>query len=210
MQVCAFSFEVADEGFDGGSANGRGKTLSPASTSWIELELRGVGTLPETRDAPDPAEAHTGSGAGWVCRVVPPADLAFRRRVRFLPLGRVLRGRGIRIPPAESMREMNMLTLDRESTPRALLTVREVASMLGCGRTLVYDLISARELPVVKVGRLTRVPVEAVDHFIRGHVRDPGSPAMSTRPSPPRSRYSRTRAASPADGAQPKLFDDIA
>ncbi len=103
-----------------------------------------------------------------------------------------------------------MLTLDHESTPRALLTVREVASMLGCGRTLVYDLIGARELPVVKVGRLTRVPIEAVDHFIRRHVRDAGPPAMSARPGHPRSRYSRNRAGSAAaDDAQPKLFDDI-
>ncbi len=103
-----------------------------------------------------------------------------------------------------------MVTMDRESTPRALLTVREVASMLGCGRTLVYDLIGARELPVVKVGRLTRVPIDAVDQFIRGHVRDTGCPVMSTRPGPPRARHSRTRAGAAADSAQRHLFDDIA
>jgi excisionase family DNA binding protein len=102
-----------------------------------------------------------------------------------------------------------MLSLHRESRPRALLTVREVASMLGCGRTLVYDLIGARELPVVKVGRLTRVPIEAVDHFIRGHVRDTGPPVMSTRPCPPNVRHPRTRAETAADSAQPQLFDDI-
>ena len=102
-----------------------------------------------------------------------------------------------------------MLNLDRESTPRALLTVREVASMLGCGRTLVYDLIGARELPVVKVGRLTRVPIDAVGQFIRGHLRDTGCPAMSTRPGPPRVRDPRTRAGTVANGAQRQLFEDI-
>jgi excisionase family DNA binding protein len=63
-----------------------------------------------------------------------------------------------------------MLTTDREHPPRALLTVSEVASMLGCGRTLVYDLIGCRQLPVVKVGRLTRVPVAGVDAFVSRHL----------------------------------------
>ncbi len=63
-----------------------------------------------------------------------------------------------------------MLSPDRDGSRRALLTVLEVADMLGCGRTLVYDLIGSRQLPVVKVGRLTRVPVAAVDAFVSQHL----------------------------------------
>jgi excisionase family DNA binding protein len=66
-----------------------------------------------------------------------------------------------------------MLNPDRDSPRRSLLTVREVGLMLGCGRTLVYDLIGSRQLPVVKIGRLTRVPVAAVDDFVSRHVTSP-------------------------------------
>ena len=53
---------------------------------------------------------------------------------------------------------------------RLLLSVNEVASVLGCGRTYVYGMIQRGELPVVKLGRLTRVPVSEVEEFIRKQV----------------------------------------
>jgi len=47
-----------------------------------------------------------------------------------------------------------------------LLTVTDVAERLGCGRTFVYELISAGELETVKLGRLRRVPVAALDALV--------------------------------------------
>jgi excisionase family DNA binding protein len=47
-----------------------------------------------------------------------------------------------------------------------LLTVREVADRLGCGRTFVYELISSGALETVKLGRLRRVPVAALDALV--------------------------------------------
>src|SRR3984957_8959178 len=47
-----------------------------------------------------------------------------------------------------------------------LLTVSEAAERLGCGRTFVYELISAGELETVKLGRLRRVPVAALDALV--------------------------------------------
>ena len=47
-----------------------------------------------------------------------------------------------------------------------LLDVNQVAGLLGCGRTTVYHLIWDHELPVVKIGRLTRIPTEAVERYI--------------------------------------------
>ena len=73
-----------------------------------------------------------------------------------------------------------MLNPDRDSSRRTLLTVPEVAAALGCGRTLVYDLIGARQLPVVKIGRLTRIPIAAVDDFVNRHVTERGSPPIAT------------------------------
>jgi excisionase family DNA binding protein len=51
-------------------------------------------------------------------------------------------------------------------TRTLLLTVREAADRLGCGRTFVYELISSGELETVKLGRLRRVPVAALDALV--------------------------------------------
>jgi excisionase family DNA binding protein len=48
---------------------------------------------------------------------------------------------------------------------RLLVSVREAARMLDCGRSLVYDFIRTGQLPIVKLGRLTRIPVEALQEF---------------------------------------------
>ncbi len=45
---------------------------------------------------------------------------------------------------------------------RLLLRVEEVAEALGIGRSKAYELITAGELPVVRLGRCVRVPAAAV------------------------------------------------
>jgi excisionase family DNA binding protein len=95
-----------------------------------------------------------------------------------------------------------------ESPQRVLLTVREVAFMLGCGRTLVYDLIGSRQLPIVKVGRLTRVPAAAVDNFVSRHLTTLSASAMRTPALSPRRRRVRSATAVSARGDQTVLFDD--
>ncbi|MBV9100380.1 MAG: excisionase family DNA-binding protein [Candidatus Dormibacteraeota bacterium] len=42
----------------------------------------------------------------------------------------------------------------------------DVAHLLGCGRTFVYELIGAGELETVKLGRLRRVPADALDGLV--------------------------------------------
>jgi excisionase family DNA binding protein len=49
---------------------------------------------------------------------------------------------------------------------RLLVDVRTAAVALGCGRSYVYDLINRGELPAVKLGRLTRVPVDGLTEFV--------------------------------------------
>jgi excisionase family DNA binding protein len=89
-----------------------------------------------------------------------------------------------------------------------LLTVREVAFVLGCGRTLVYDLIGSRQLPIVKVGRLTRVPMAAVDNFVSGRLTT-GTSSAPQKPASPRPRRRKLpRPVVSADTAQTALFDD--
>lgn len=48
-----------------------------------------------------------------------------------------------------------------------LLTVTEAAAVLKLGRTLVYELVLRGELKSIKIGRARRIPVSALDAFIR-------------------------------------------
>ncbi len=54
-----------------------------------------------------------------------------------------------------------------ERVTKLLLDVVEVAGVLGCGRTHVYELISRGELRPVKLGRLTRFTPATVEEFVR-------------------------------------------
>jgi excisionase family DNA binding protein len=48
-----------------------------------------------------------------------------------------------------------------------LLTAEEAAELLNIGRCKVYDLLRAGELESVKIGRLRRIPREAVHDYAR-------------------------------------------
>lgn len=52
-------------------------------------------------------------------------------------------------------------------TAKRLLTIREAGQVLGLGRTTMYELISSERLEVVHIGRSVRIPVEAIDDFVR-------------------------------------------
>lgn len=47
-----------------------------------------------------------------------------------------------------------------------LLRVEEAAPMLGIGRTKAFEMVARRELPVVRMGRLVRVPRAALEAWI--------------------------------------------
>ncbi len=49
---------------------------------------------------------------------------------------------------------------------KLLLTVDEAARALGVGRTLLYELLMRREIDSVKVGRVRRVPIDALRAYI--------------------------------------------
>ena len=49
---------------------------------------------------------------------------------------------------------------------RMLLRVEEVSQMLGIGRSTVFEMIARHELPVLRIGRLVRVPRHALDDWI--------------------------------------------
>ena len=50
---------------------------------------------------------------------------------------------------------------------RVLLTAEEVAEALHIGRCTVYDLIRTGQLQSFKIGKLRRIPVDAVHDYAR-------------------------------------------
>ncbi|MDN5914645.1 MAG: helix-turn-helix domain-containing protein [Pseudonocardia sp.] len=53
-----------------------------------------------------------------------------------------------------------------QSTPRIVLTIEEAAECLGVGRTLMYALVTAGEVESVRIGRLRRIPTDALDRYV--------------------------------------------
>lgn len=47
------------------------------------------------------------------------------------------------------------------------LTVPDAAKRLGIGRSLLYRLIASGQITMVKVGRRTLIPIDAVESFAR-------------------------------------------
>jgi len=56
--------------------------------------------------------------------------------------------------------------LDIRATDPLLLDSREVARLLGLGRTKVFQMMARSELPVVRLGRCVRVPRAALIAWI--------------------------------------------
>jgi excisionase family DNA binding protein len=55
---------------------------------------------------------------------------------------------------------------------RGLLDIRQVAELLGCSRSYAYVLVTTAEIRSIKLGRLMRVPAEAVSEFIDRKLRE--------------------------------------
>jgi excisionase family DNA binding protein len=53
---------------------------------------------------------------------------------------------------------------------RLLLRPKEAAEVLGVGRSKMYALLAAGEVPSVRVGRSVRVPAEALQHWVASRV----------------------------------------
>jgi excisionase family DNA binding protein len=52
------------------------------------------------------------------------------------------------------------------SNAAILLTVEQAAEKLQIGRSMAYQLIAAGELASIKIGRVRRVPVRAIEEYV--------------------------------------------
>lgn len=73
-----------------------------------------------------------------------------------------------------------------------ILTVREAAELLRCGRNQAYDLIRRGDLHAVKVGRSLRVPKAALLCFLGLDPPNEVRPGVGTRGGPKTSTVART------------------
>jgi excisionase family DNA binding protein len=77
--------------------------------------------------------------------------------------------------------------LDAAGIAPVLLTVAQAAQALAIGRTTLYELIRGGELEVIRIGRSTRVPVDAIDTYVdrqrRATVRVRSPRLVAPRPS---------------------------
>jgi len=62
--------------------------------------------------------------------------------------------------------EEQVINLTLETDEKLLLTVVEAAHRLGIGRTLMYELLGSGQIRSVHVGRLRKVPAEALANFV--------------------------------------------
>ena len=70
----------------------------------------------------------------------------------------------------ENHRERPVLQ-GRTVTEKILLRPEEVADVLGFGRSKIYQLISARALPSVRIGKSVRVPYAALRDWVERQLR---------------------------------------
>ena len=63
--------------------------------------------------------------------------------------------------------------------PRVVLTVEQAAEALGIGRTLMYELVGAGAVESVLIGRLRRIPTEALWDYVNGLRSTPGAGGAS-------------------------------
>jgi excisionase family DNA binding protein len=61
---------------------------------------------------------------------------------------------------------LESLRIRVETDERLLLTVPEAARRLGIGRSLLYELLAADEVESIHVGRLRRIPADALVAYV--------------------------------------------
>jgi len=55
--------------------------------------------------------------------------------------------------------------------PRLLLKIEEAGTVLGVGRTKIFELVAGGQLESVRIGRARRIPAESLVAFVEG-IRD--------------------------------------
>src|SRR5450830_1823790 len=71
-----------------------------------------------------------------------------------------------RLTRAPAIPDEQVINLTLERDEKLLLSVIEAAHRLGVGRTLMYELLGSGQIESMHVGRLHKVPAEALTAFV--------------------------------------------
>jgi excisionase family DNA binding protein len=56
--------------------------------------------------------------------------------------------------------------MDTPMTEPFVVPIPEAARLIGCGRSKLYELLNAKEIPLLKLGRKSVIPLAALRAFI--------------------------------------------
>ena len=88
----------------------------------------------------------------------------------------------------------------------SMMTVRQVAELLGVHENWVYDQAASGELPSYKIGGTRRFDRDELRGWIAGHRQAERDQSAKRKPKP-RQRRSRPKATTRQDAWQPRLFE---
>ena len=88
----------------------------------------------------------------------------------------------------------------------SMMTVRQVAELLGVHENWVYDQAASGELPSYKIGGTRRFVRDEVDGWIADH-REPAPKQAKRRASNAKKKPSRPKSTKRPDDSQPRLFE---
>jgi len=86
----------------------------------------------------------------------------------------------------------------------SMMTVRQVAELLGVHENWVYDQAASGELPSYKIGGTRRFDPDELRGWIAEHREAEREQPTKPKPQPKRSRAKATK---PEDAFQPRLFE---
>lgn len=66
--------------------------------------------------------------------------------------------------------EQPIINITLQSDERRVFSVVEAAAVLGISRSKLYEFIAAGEIRSIRIGRLRKIPVAAIDEFIASRV----------------------------------------
>jgi excisionase family DNA binding protein len=90
----------------------------------------------------------------------------------------------------------------------SMMTVRQVAELLGVHENWVYDQAANGELPSYKIGGTRRFDRDELRGWIAGHREAERDQPAKRKPNPkPKQRRSRPKATTRQDEWQPRLFE---
>ncbi len=58
------------------------------------------------------------------------------------------------------------LEVEPQRLPLLLVDVKQASTILHCSRSLTYEMIARGEIDAIKLGRLTRIPLSALEAYI--------------------------------------------